>query len=255
MNWNPLDLHFALQAFLSTQTAPLPQALPMQIYLRLAWACVLAVLALGLMLRVAPRLFGPMAQPAAITLCALVFVLTLMPGSFSPAYWLGLAFAAPSLMSAALSVWGLRALLQTAGQQSGSDEPVRLIKPEAGRLSGTLGNPLQVPLWAGVILGLLLLLDTFAVFPGSLYALGFSQAALAAACLLLAIYYVAYGLLPETRKISFLLFSVLAVYALLRLPSGSLWDALIDPWLWLGLVLIALRRAWQQLSLRGSNKS
>jgi len=35
-----------------------------------------------------------------------------------------------------------------------------------------------------------------------------------------------------------------AVFALTRLPSGNLWDALLDPWLWLALHGVLLRQLW-----------
>jgi hypothetical protein len=41
-----------------------------------------------------------------------------------------------------------------------------------------------------------------------------------------------------------MVFGVLAVFVLLRLPTGNLWDALLDPWLWVALHVLALRRVF-----------
>ena len=40
-----------------------------------------------------------------------------------------------------------------------------------------------------------------------------------------------------------LVLAVLALFALTRWPSGNVWDALLDPWVWLGCHAVCVR-AW-----------
>jgi hypothetical protein len=95
------------------------------------------------------------------------------------------------------------------------------------------------------VLGWLLLLDTFAVWPVSLYALGSSPAALAVVALVACLPWLLAGPRQSARNASFLLGGVLLLQVLLRLPTGNLWDALLDPWLW-----IVLQLDWLQRGLR-----
>jgi hypothetical protein len=105
--------------------------------------------------------------------------------------------------------------------------------------------------FAGVVLGWVLLLDTLAWLPLSVYAWGFGSAALAAILLFSALPWVFVGMANASPGaigwfVLLLPFFVLALFVLTRLPSGNLWDALIDPWLWLALqgwwLVHALRR-------------
>ncbi|NVO07899.1 MAG: hypothetical protein HXX19_19130, partial [Rhodoferax sp.] len=95
-------------------------------------------------------------------------------------------------------------------------------------------------LLGAVLLGYGLLLDAFAVLPLQLYAAGFGPLLLAG--LLLA------SLLPWVvgRKArcpwAWVAPVALVLFALTRLPTGNVWDALLDPWLWV-LLHIALLRA------------
>jgi len=49
----------------------------------------------------------------------------------------------------------------------------------------------------------------------------------------------------SARDVSLLLGAVLLLQVLLRLPTGNLWDALLDPWLW-----VVLQVGWLQHALR-----
>jgi hypothetical protein len=90
-----------------------------------------------------------------------------------------------------------------------------------------------------LVLGWLLLLDTAALLPFSLYAWGFTPAAVAVTTAL--------ALLPwlgGRGKLAFvpsvyLLALVVAVMVVLRLPTGNVWDAWLDPWLWVALHVLA----------------
>ncbi len=216
---------------LATDTPALPSAGVMRLGLTVGWALVLALLGAGLGFRLAA---------GARRLLALALALwTLVPGPASPDYWLGLAFHAPSLSAMLLCAWGLQRLLFAPPHQAGT-APV----PSA-------------PLWLlalGVLPGYALMLDTFAALPLQIYAWGFSPLALL--CLL------AVSLLPGLRRRLPLAWGVpevwvapaaLLLFAATRLPTGNVWDALTDPWLWLflnGVLLRALFRRWRGARLR-----
>lgn len=197
-----------IAALLSTQTLLLPAPLLARGYLALAWGLVLAALAIGWLRhrRVQPARWR-LGLPAALLLWCL------LPGAASPAYWLGLAFRAPSGLLALLGAWVV-----------------------LGHYRAAAWSPLPLDAlrrWslAPVLLGWALLLDTFAVWPWSLYELGFAPLTLGVVLLL--------GLLPWLLRaqagLAVLLVAALLLHLLLRLPTGNVWDALLDPWLWLWL--------------------
>jgi hypothetical protein len=106
-----------------------------------------------------------------------------VPGEWGLAYWLGLAFQIPSVLSCVLALGVLvRAFALRA-------RPV----PEApgavghgvsdGRQNG-LGSWAAVYVGAGVLLGWILLLDTFALLPVPVYAWGFESGAFLLVCVL-----------------------------------------------------------------------
>ena len=209
MNFSSLSALWASLAVPVLPTAPwLPWAL------HLAWALVLACgVAYGLRTRSGALRWGS----------ALVLALwTALPGPASPAHWLGLAFQAPSLMTVGLC-------------------SVCLCKQ--WRSVGTLSAPSLHSLWvgAGVVLGWVLLLDTLAWFPVSVYAWGFGAGATGAAmCVLLPLWI-------KDRRGAALALWVLMLFVLTRWPSGNLWDALLDPWLWVVLQALLLLRGWRWL--------
>ena len=152
-----------------------------------------------------------------------------LPGTLSASYWLALAFQAPSLSAVLLSVLVLHA---------------RWAHPLEAKLSARwLGSPMAWTLATlGVVLGWVLLLDTFAVLPVQLYAWGFSPAA---AVVVVALALAPWALLraaPGNGRVAAVVPLAVALYVLLRLPSGNLWDAVLDPWLWLVLQLVVLRK-------------
>jgi hypothetical protein len=98
-------------------------------------------------------------------------------------------------------------------------------------------------LWAALVLGGVLLLDTFVVWPIAVYAWGFGPA------LLLGL--LALSLLPwvlgctkagAAGPQAWIAPVALLLFAATRLPTGNVWDALLDPWLWLVLLLVLIRR-------------
>jgi hypothetical protein len=102
-------------------------------------------------------------------------------------------------------------------------------------------------LWLGTVLGWLLLLDTFALLPVHLYALGYGVGALAVCVACAALLWVWAGnTLP-----GLVLLVALSLYVVLRLPTGNVFDALLDPWLWVWAQFSLLRRSLPGLKRPG----
>ena len=226
-----MNFDVMLASFLSNQQAVLPSAFAQYWGLYAAWALVLAW---G-----ASALTGRWPSPIRWGVVAVVGLLTLIPGPSSPAYWLGLAFQSPSVTSVLLAVWGL-SIVARGRSSNGS---------HGWGVSGLAACAV------GAGLGWLLLLDTLAWWPVSVYAWGFSPAAVAGLALSLVICWGLWGG-PYKGRTSHLVFGVPAMALILfvgtRWPTGNVWDALLDPWLWVGLQMVLLvngLRAWRQ---RGS---
>lgn len=212
-------------ALLTTDAPALPGALWMRYYLPVSWIFPLGLLGAVVGWRLPWR---------ARRYFAVVFgIVAVTGGSAFPVYWLGLAFQ--TLSFSAVFLMGL-AYSQVLAQ------PGRLEAwPRADSTSRWF-------LLAAVLPGYLLLLDTFAVLPWQIYAWGFSPMALL--CLL------AVSLLPGVLRgftISrsepdlWVAPTALLLFAATRLPTGNVWDALIDPWLWLflnGVLLRTVYRRW-----------
>ena len=213
-----------MEWLLSTQNdaARLPALLWQQGWLRAGWAIVLAWCAVWL----ASRLTQGRALRILFAISAAVWAG--WPGPWGAAYWLGLAFQAPSIATV------LVCALLTVRKLSGNVD----LRHGPGRWSGS------VVAWAvcGVVLGWVLLLDTLGVFPGSLFNGGFSAAAPAvvvtAALLIRGLHPAGYS----TREVATLALGAF-LFLVLRLPSGNVFDAVMDPALWLALH-IALVQQW-----------
>ena len=199
----------------------LPPLWLMQVWLPLGWAVVLAALVLVVVHRLTRHRGVVWGLPLLVALWAL------LPGELSPAYWLGLAFQAPSVLLVLVCAWWSGSTLRGA--------PV-VARP---------GQAWVVLVLAALVVGWLLLLDTLAQLPVALYALGFDAPALAVVALATLLPLLQAG---AARRVSTWL-APLAVllFVLLRLPTGNVWDAVLDPWLWLGLhgylLRVVLRRS------------
>ncbi len=188
--------------------ALLPSSALTWLSLHLGWAIVLGALTLWIASRLRPGIRWPLA--------GLVCLWTLLPNAASPAFWLGLACQSPSLMSVILCLgWMLH-------------------RPGSGGLGAAAPKTVcathLVLTMAGVLLGWVLLLDTLALLPVSVYAWGFGSSAVALALLAAALFWLALGSRTSVAPLA-----VLALFVLTRAPTGNLWDALIDPLLWLTL--------------------
>lgn len=204
-------------ALMST-TPVLPGAGLLRFALPLMWAVVLAgsVCALG------PRL--PYRWRWVLTMLTAVWAL--IPGPLSITYWLGLAFQMPSLVTGLIAAgWLVAGLSQRRTFKASS--------PGLDRLG-----------LMGIVLGWLLLLDTLALLPSSLYAWGFGTAALMLVSVLAVLFWGMAGGSALGFRGLILMAAVLVLFVVTRLPTGNLWDALLDPWLWVVLQVVWLRRLW-----------
>lgn len=170
---------------------PIPSATPALWYLYFGWGVILASLA-WITTRKSPA-------PIAVALWVGLPLIFSIP-EYSPAYWLGLSFQSPSLVSVGLCAC--------------------LIAPR--RLA--LRQPMVLATLVSAV-GWILLLDSFAVWPIEIYALGF-QAGIAGVIFLLV-------LLIALEPATIIVASALVLYVTLRLPTGNVWDAVLDPLLWL----------------------
>ena len=210
------------------------------------WAMVLVWALLGVRQMLLPR-SGPMGRQLGSRLgglfggvvgelvvwqlaAALLALWTLWPGPASPAFWLGLAFQSPSLVTG-----GLCALMIARWSRPAVPE-----QPIAQRSTAQRWLVL-----AGIALGWVLLLDTLAVIhalvPTSIYAWGFTPWPL---WLLLALSVLLWAV--QEKAFATIFIATSALFMLAKLPNGNIFDAVIDPWLWValhGLLLSTLRTA------------
>jgi hypothetical protein len=193
--------------------ALLPSALLLPAWVTLSWALVLSAVALRL-----TYCFKPTVWPAA----GLGLVM-LLP-QVKLASYLALACQTPSVVGVVWALWCWADAWQQRHALTTTPTPVALL---------------------GVVLGWALVVDTLnhwpAFFNPQLYALGFESAGLwlvlitTAAVLLWA---------QPPRRWVLSAVAVLAAYVLLRLPTGNVWDALLDPFVWVALH-VQLWRTWR----------
>lgn len=216
-----MEQYFSQSLMRGDAAAWLPDGGLTQWALKIAWAVVLAACVMRLCQLKWPR--------RRIHLAALAAVWVMLPGSASPSYWLALAFQMPSLMSVLLcGVWIVQ---MTTGHRSDRKSSSKL----------RFG---YVAVGLGVALGWVLLADMLAWWPWSIYAWGFGTPALALVCAATVLLWLAAGSDSTGQRTTLYMAGVIAVYTLTRLPSGNLWDALLDPWLWLVLQVEGLRFLW-----------
>lgn len=204
-----MELQTLWNSFIATSSPLLPSAALVRWALPVFWAVVLVFVAL--------YFTQSLSKPRGKWIALAVALWAVVAGSWSPTYWLGLAFQLPSLMTVSLC-----ALVLASYWRPGLRHPFGQATPTAQ--------------WLGILFGWLLLLDTFLVLPFSLYRWGYSPVMLA----LLAM--VAATLWAWTRaRSAALVLIVLVLFVTTRLPSGNVFDAVIDPWLWFALQIAAVR--------------
>lgn len=212
-----------LTLLLATNTPVLPHAGVVSLWLPLAWGLVLAWCVHAVVRRVMVGSRRVDSTPSRLLepgyLCAGgAFIWAWVPGEWGPVHWLGLAFQSPSVASVLCCL-------------------LLLLKPMAPTTTEQHGAWF-LPM-CGVLLGWVLLLDTFALLPGQWYALGFSPAAVLTVAGVACVPWLFGG---ATLSRACVLPVVVVTFVALRLPTGNVWDAVLDPWLWLALHGVLLRR-------------
>lgn len=197
-------------------------------YGRLAWAIVLATVVAGVLPAALRR-----SRPVTAGLLLASAAVMALPGEASPAYWLSLAFQSPSGMLLGFCL--LRLTLTLHGSPSTARMP-----------SGVA---------AGIaVAGTVLYLDAFGLLSLGLYYWGFSSygaplvaLAAAASCALAVV-------LGRARPHAIVVLGALALFSILRLPTGNLWDAVLDPilWGWAVVVLSTKSSRWVLRRIRGA---
>lgn len=207
----------------------LPDLALQAVYGRLAWAVVLAAVLIALW----PRARSHSRALVPVLLCGTV-LLMLLPGAASPAWWLGLALQYPS---------GLLAFLC-------------LVFLHARWLGRPAGAVLPLPLAATLALaGAVLYLDAIGWLALGVYYAGFGPLAApvlavlgVAGCALLL-------MRGQGGPANVALLCALLLFCLLRLPTGNLWDAVLDPLLWAWALTSLVRRGWRsRMPARGADR-
>jgi len=198
----------------------LPDLLLQIAYGKLAWGVVLATLVAALL--PASR---QLSRRATALLLGSMVVLTLLPGQFSPAYWIALALQWPSGLLVGLC---LARLAQPWWPAS-----ARAVLPP------TLASAIA-------LLGTILYLDALGLVSLGLYFWGFGPRGAPLFALAAMALCVAWIIQGRSRPQAFATLGALTLFTLLRLPTGNLWDALLDPMLWIWAVLSLAIEAWRK---------
>jgi len=197
-------------------------------YARISWALVLATLVIALW-----RGADPLPRPVLAAILAASLGVMLLPGEFSPAYWLGLAFQYPSGLLAGCCA--LRLVERWHG--------IRRSRAMPHALAGVL-----------VVCGALLYLDTFGLLARGFYYAGFWPLFTPAVAVLGALACALAVVRGNARSPAAPMLGAIALFSLLRLPTGNLWDAMLDPllcgWAVLTLAIGALRTSGRRASDR-----
>lgn len=165
--------------------------------------------------------------PSILRLCisAAAFIACIVPASWSLTHPLGLAYQTPSLVTQGIALLYLLQFTQNS------------------RSTGLLDYR-NGPRWATsllvmvIVTGWALFLDTFAVLPVQLYALGYGPGVplfgLTVAVILWGVSRLGnQDTQRHTEGLAVVLLAAIVIFALTRLPSGNAWDAMLDPWLWI----------------------
>ncbi|MEC4723138.1 hypothetical protein RY831_28675 [Noviherbaspirillum sp. CPCC 100848] len=180
------------------------------LYGRFAWAMVLAALLVALLTAAWPRARRMPAAAIAFLLIGAV-LLAMLPGAASFAYWLGLALQWPSGLLVGLSLG--RLYLNWKGAREQAVMPPWLAIPIA-------------------LAGSMLYLDAVGLVALGVYYVGFGPVGAPVAALVLMLACATAAALGYSRLPALALLLATAIFTVLRLPTGNLWDALLDPVLW-----------------------
>ncbi|MCD2519052.1 hypothetical protein LQ564_22375 [Massilia sp. G4R7] len=193
------------------------------LYGRLAWAVVLAALVASAWpsaWRLSRRALGAIVGASS--------VLMALPGAASGAWHLALAFQYPSGLLLGLSVAGLLRRWRGTHRADGALLPV----PAAAVLAVT---------------GAVLYLDAFGLLTRGWYYAGFGPNGAPLVAVLAAIACAAAIVQDRQREQAAALLGAVTLFSLARLPSGNLWDAVLDPLLWAWAIATLLVAAVRRL--------
>lgn len=197
------------------------------IYGRIAWIIVLAALALGAW----PR-SKRITHRSIVLLMLGVVSLTVLPNEASLAYWLGLAVLSPSGLLLGLCLLKLHAAWK--------GDPSHLLLPVG----------LTIPI---VLAGTVLYLDAIGLLSLGVYSLGFGPIGAPLLALLFAGACAVAAIRGLAQPLALTLLFATMLFTLLRLPTGNLWDALLDPMLWGWSVISLFRRSWRKWKPHGED--
>jgi len=230
---------------ISQENPWLPESLLSKTYLSVSWALVLLSMGLALVrwLKGSRTAASKGARQVTGRWVMTVWpwalgIWALLPAPWSASYWLGLAFQAPSLLTT-----GLCAAYVAQGVR-----PKLMFSAQSQTFANWGLNGRQVPaallglVLCGIALGWLLLLDTLNLLHLQVFAWGFSP--LAVAMGLCVAWCCAWGFsgVSTNASVKWAGLFLMTVYVLTRLPTGNVWDALLDPLLWIYLHVWLMRR-------------
>ena len=194
----------------------LPHLLWQNAYGRVGWTLVLAAAVLAVM-----ALRRPPSRRDVLVVLATLGALMSLPSPWSPVHWLGLAFQRPSALGIALCVLSIESRWS----------------PRPGRR--TMPCPLAAAL---ALAGGLLYLDASGWISRGLYPSGFGPVGAPVAGLVLAVGAAVLLVMGRHTAHAVALLAAVLAFTLWRLPTVNLWDALIDPFVWVWAVAVLVRR-------------
>ena len=156
-------------------------------------------------------------------------VLAVLPGKAAASYWLGLVFQWPSSLLVALCLVKLCSVWQG--------------KPNSAALPPALAAMLGLA-------GTLLYVDAIGLVSLGLYYRGFGPTAAPLLAVLLAAGAALAAVRAHARPQALAILACVVVFSTLRLPTGNLWDALLDPLLWGWALCTLVRHGWRRLRAR-----
>jgi hypothetical protein len=188
---------------------------------RVAWAMVMAAFLVALLPR---KWLSSRMQLRGLMLACMV--LQFLPGEASLSYWLGLSFQWPSGLLTGLCLAKLTLAWNGAAPAS------------------VMRTWLALPI---VLAGSILYLEAMGILATGLYYRGFGPVGAPAIALVLAMGCTWLAVRGQARAQAMAILLATSLFCIFRLPSGNLWDALLDPllWAWAGCALA--RRGWRRL--------
>lgn len=181
------------------------------LYGRLAWTIVLATLVARLLPAAMRR-----SRPVIVGLLVAIAALMALPNGASPAYWLVLAFQWPSGVLLGCC------LLKLNAAKPGS--PAVICMPTS--IAAVIA-----------LAGTALYLDAIGLLSLGLYYWGFGPYGAPLVALVAGAGCALAAILGRGRPHTLVAVGALALFSILRLPTGNLWDALLDPLLWAWAVI------------------